>query len=213
MRQEEHYREHQHGFTLLRAMANPRVWLLCLVYFTVSMGANSYGAFLPKILEESFEHVSKSEIGLLGAIPSTVTIVAMVLIGMHSDRTGERRWHVALSAFVAAVGWIMVTQLPAPYVLLGLILAHAGMLSMLAPFWSLPTAFLSGAAAAGGIAMINSVGNLGGFVAPNVISRLKAETHSYSGGLIFLAVALVVGGLLALAVRHDATLDRVHQGP
>jgi ACS family tartrate transporter-like MFS transporter len=211
MRQEEQYREHQHGFTLAQAIANPGVWLLCLVYFTVSMGANSYGAFVPTILEESFRPISKFKIGLLGAIPSTVTIVAMVLIGKHSDHTGERRWHVALPAFVAAAGWIMVTQLPAPYVLLGLMLAQAGMLSMLAPFWSLPTSFLSGAAAAGGIAMINSVGNLGGFVAANVIGQVKAETHSFSGGLMFLAVALVGGGLLALVVRHDATLDRVHQ--
>jgi ACS family tartrate transporter-like MFS transporter len=210
MRQEEADRQHQHGFTIAQAMTNRRVWLLCLLYFTVSVGANSYGAFLPKILAESFPQCSKLELGLLGAVPSLVTMVAMVLSAMHSDRTGERRWHVAVAAFVAAVGWIMVAQLPAPYVLVGLVLAQAGMMSMLAPFWSLPTSFLSGAAAAGGIAMINSIGNLGGFVGPNVLGQVKAETDSFAGALWFLAGALVVGGLLALAARHDA---RLYQTP
>ena len=214
MRREEKHREQQHGFTLLQAMAEPRVWVLCMVYFTVSMGANTYGTFLPKILEERFAGIDKFQIGLLGAIPSIVTIVGMVLIAMHSDATGERRWHVAMPAFLAATGWILAAYTTSPWLVLGcLILAHLGMLSMLPPFWSLPTSFLSGAAAAGGIALINSVGNLGGFVAPNVMSQVKAATGSFTGGFLFLAVALIFGGFLALAARHDSTLERGAPGP
>jgi ACS family tartrate transporter-like MFS transporter len=209
MRQEEKYREDQHGFTLAQAIANPRIWLLCLLYFTLSMGSNSFGAFLPKVLEDTFPTYTRLQLGLLGAIPATATIVCMVLIGMHSDRTGERRWHVAVLAALAAAGWVMVAQAQSPFVaVLGLTLAQVGMLSTLAPFWSLPTSFLSGAAAAGGIAFINSVGNLGGFVGPNVISGLKASTGSFAGGFFFLAGGLVLGAFLALGARHDATLER-----
>jgi ACS family tartrate transporter-like MFS transporter len=142
-------------------------------------------------------------------VPNVVAIVSMVAVGTHSDRTGERRWHVAGSAFTAAVGWVLVARLQEPWgVLAGLALAQAGMLSMLAPFWSLPTSFLSGAAAAGGIALINSVGNLGGFVSPNVISQVKEITGSFSGGLFFLVFVLALGGVLVLYARHDATLEK-----
>ena len=212
MRREEQYREERHGFTLWQTIANPRVWLLCLLYFTLSMGSNSFGAFLPKILDETFAGFNKFQLGLLGAIPATVTIVGMVLIGMHTDRTGERRWHVALPALLAVAGWVLVAQGQSPsLVLLGLTMAQVGMMSTLAPFWSLPTSFLSGAAAAGGIAFINSVGNLGGFVGPNVISPIKAETGSFAGGFLFLAGALVLGGFLALAARHDPNAERAPQ--
>jgi nitrate/nitrite transporter NarK len=209
MQQEEKYREQQHGFTLGQAVANPRVWLLCAIYFTVSMGANSLGGFLPQVLQARFPDIQEFQIGLLGAVPSLVTIFVMVLVGLHSDHTAERRWHVALPAFVATTGWALVAETGSPYLtLLGLTIAYAGMMSMLAPFWSLPTSFLSGAAAAGGIAFINSVGNLGGYVAPKVIGHRLAATGSFEDGFLFLAVGLFCGGLLALGVRHDATLDR-----
>jgi ACS family tartrate transporter-like MFS transporter len=206
---EEQHRQQRHGFTLAGALAGPRVWLLCLLYFTVSLGANSFGAYQPTILEHHFSGFTELQIGLLSALPSTAALVSMVAVAMHSDRTGERRWHVAVPAFVAAVGWAMVATLQEPLlVLLGLMLAHAGMLSMLAPFWSLPTSFLSGAAAAAGIAFINSVGNLGGFVGPSVIGQIQERTRTFSGAFLVPAGFLVLGGFLALAARHDATLER-----
>jgi ACS family tartrate transporter-like MFS transporter len=209
MRQEEQHRHLRHGYTLGRSLADWRIWLLCLLYFTVSMGANSFGAYLPQILKDRFAAAGELRIGLLGAVPSLVAIVAMVSVGTHSDRTGERRWHVGLAALVAAAGWLVAagTTQPVP-TLLGLSLAQAGMLSMLAPFWSLPTSFLSGAAAAAGIAFINSVGNLGGFVGPNVISWIRERTGSYAGGMQFLAAALIGGCVLALCARHDASLEQ-----
>jgi MFS transporter, ACS family, tartrate transporter len=209
MNQEEKYREQQHGFTLGQALANPRVWLLCMLYFTIAMGGNCFSLYLPQILVDHFPTVSELHIGLLAAIPSTATMVGMVAIARHSDHTGERRWHVALSAFLSAVGWLMAAHLQSPgLVLLGLALAQLGVLSTMPPFWSLPTSFLSGTAAAGGIALINSVGNLGGFVGPNVIGQVKAATGSFAGGLTFLAVVLIIGGFLALCVRHNPSLEQ-----
>ena len=212
MQQEETHREAAHGFTLWQAITDPRIWLLCLIYFTVAMGSNSYGAYLPKIIDGAFKDVNKLQIGLLGAVPSIVTIIGMVLIARHSDRTGERRWHIALSAFLAATGWVLVALVPSPFlVLLGLSMAYLGMLSMISLFWTLPTSFLSGASAAGGIAFINSIGNLGGYVGPDVISKVKTQTGSFSGGWLFLAGILILGGFLALFARHDASLERSRQ--
>jgi MFS family permease len=229
---EEEHREQQHGLTLLRALGEPRVWLLCLLYFTVAMGSNGFGFYLPTIIDEKFKDLvptivdeylkvylpsflheylegrSKLVIGLLAAVPYLAAIVSMVLVGLHSDHTGERRWHVAVPAFVAAVGWVLSAYCQSPWLtLLALAVAAAGMYSMLAPFWSLPTSFLSGAAAAGGIALINSVGNLGGFIAPNVIGQVKEATNSFTGGMIAMAVVLFLGSVLALCVRHDPNLE------
>jgi D-galactonate transporter len=217
MRGEEEHRQVHHGLTLLRALANPGVWLLCALYATVAMGANGLGPYLPQIVKDHFSGLNTFEIGLVAAIPNVAAIVSMVLIGVHSDRTGERRWHVALPAFLAADGWALAAVVESGLVqgpgsawliLLGLALAQAGMLSMLAPFWSLPTSFLSGAAAAGGIALINSVGNLGGFVSPVIFSQLKEQTNSFTDGMMVLGAVLVLGGFLALVARHESALER-----
>lgn len=208
MSREEQDRVQHHGYTFGRAVREPRVWLLCLLYSTVAMGSNSFGFYQPKVIADHFAEANKFQIGLLAAVPNLVAIVSMICVGIHSDATGERRWHVALSAFVAAAGWAMIATLETPWlVLIGLALAQAGMLSMLPTFWSLPTSFLSGTAAAGGIAFINSVGNLGGFVGPNVIGQVKEYTGSFSGGFLFMAAAMFSGGLLAIAARHDRSLE------
>ena len=128
---------------------------------------------------------------------------------MHSDRTGERRWHVAVPAFLAAVGWVMVALSPVAVVRCcsAWRWPALGMKSMLPTFWTLPTAFLSGAAAAGGIALINSVANLGGVFGPNIMGQLQARTGSFWGGSLLMAAALCVGGALVLRVRPEAALD------
>jgi ACS family tartrate transporter-like MFS transporter len=212
MSDEERRREQQHRPTLFQALAMPRVLLLCAIYFTVSMGSNSFGAYAPQLVKDRFADTSSLRIGFLAALPSVGAIFGMIIVGIHSDRTGERRWHVALPAFVAALGWTMAALLESPgWVLLGLVLAQTGMLSILAPFWALPTSFLSGAAAAGGIAFINSLGNLGGFVGPNLIGWIKTATGSFSNALLVLAAVLVLGGILALRARHDAALEKPYK--
>lgn len=205
---EEKGRVQRESLTLWQAMADGRVWLLIALYFTVAAGANGLGLYMPKLIKDRSPGLTNSEIGQLAAIPNVVACICMVLNGWHSDRTGERRWHVAVPAFVAAVGWALGGWFDSLLVgLVALTLAQAGMMSMLPTFWTLPTAFLSGAAAAAGIALINAVGNLGGFAAPNVLSPLKDLTGSFTPGLLIMALTMAVGGVLALCVRHDRAAE------
>lgn len=197
---EEGYRQQRHGGDLLRAMMAGRVWLLIGLYFTVAVGANAAGAYLPDLVSKRFQGWSKFEVGLLTAVPHVCAIVGMTLLAAHSDRTGERRGHVAFAAFLAAAGWTLAAATASPWwAFAGLCLAQTGMMSMLPTFWALPTSFLSGAAAAGGIALINSVANIGGFMGPTILGQL---------GLWAMAGTLCAGGGLALLVRHDPTLDK-----
>jgi ACS family tartrate transporter-like MFS transporter len=209
MGREAKLRVEHHGLTRLSALAEPRVWLLIALYFTVAVGSNGYGSYAPTIIKEQFPGWGPFAIGLLAAIPSVAAVVGMVLIGGHSDRTGERRWHVAASAFLAAWGWELAAPQHAPWlVVLGLAVAQLGMMSMLPTFWALPTSFLSGTAAAGGIALINSVANLGGLLGPIVIGRSRAATGSFTPGMLAMTLTLAVGGVLALRVRHDPALEK-----
>lgn len=143
----------------------------------------------------------------------------MILVGQHSDRSGERHWHVAGSAFAAALGWSMMALvasgvLTVPGVdscwlfLAAAAVTTAGMKSMLPLFWTLPPVFLTGTAAAGGIALINSIANLGGFFGPQVIGKMKEATDSYTGGYFIMAATLLAGGLLVLTVKTRAALPQ-----
>jgi ACS family tartrate transporter-like MFS transporter len=202
-------RQEHHGLTRLTALGNPRVGLLVVLYVTVAMASNAFGFYAPTIIKGQFPAISDAGIGLLAALPNLAAVVGMVLIARHSDRTGERRWHVAGSALLAAAGWTVSAWAQEPWLVLeGLALAQLGIMSMLPTFWALPTSFLSGTAAAGGIALINSVGNLGGFLGPYVFGRLLATTGAFTSGMLTMAMILGLGAILALCVRHDPTLER-----
>jgi len=217
----ENDRKHlPHGrHSLWAAVLDPRVWLLIAVYFTVAMGDNSYGFYVPTFLKSQFPEWSPFRIGLLAAAPSVIAMTGMVLVGRNSDRTGERRWHVAGSAFTAAAGWLLIAlaasgRLAVPGVdtrwlfVLGVAVTLTGMKCMLPTFWTLPPSFLTGAAAAGGIALINSVGNLGGLLGPKVMGHAKARTDSFTAGYLVMAAALLVGGLLVLGVTSRRMTPR-----
>jgi ACS family tartrate transporter-like MFS transporter len=205
---EEEHRVRSHGLTLLEAIVHPRVLLLTLVYFTVAAGSNAVAFFMPKLLEDRFAGFNKFQVGLLAAIPNACAVVGMVFNSWHSDRTGERRWHVAVPAFLAATGWVLFTTTSSRTgALVGLALAQAGVLSTLPVFWSLPTAFLSGAAAAGGIAWINSLGNLGGFFDSYIIGLSKDLTEEFTWGLLATAALLLAGGVMVLFTRHDRSAE------
>jgi ACS family tartrate transporter-like MFS transporter len=200
LRDEERYRQLRHGTGLLRALVDPRVWLLICVYFTVAVGSNASGSYLPQLIRDRFPAQSKLVIGLLGSIPHASAVVGMTVLGALSDRGGERRVYLAFAALLAAAGWGITALATDPWLgLAGLCLAQTGMMSMLPLFWPLPASFLSGAAAAGGIALINSVANLGGLMGANILGRF---------GLWSMAGILLGGAALALCVRHDPTLDR-----
>ncbi|HLW63742.1 MAG TPA: MFS transporter [Gemmataceae bacterium] len=208
LQREEKQRHEKHGSDLLRAVLNPAVWLLIIIYFTVAMGANASGARFPEMIHLQFtswtkQHFPSDEkfvIGLLAALPHLCAVVGMILLSRFSDYTGARRQAVAICAFIAAGGWALSEIADSPWLfLVGLCLAQAGMISMLPNFWVLPTTFLSGAAAAGGIALINSIANLGGLIGPRVLGVYGSPCM----GAIMLA-----GGALALCVRHDRALDQ-----
>lgn len=199
--------------SLAAAVIDLRVWLLIAVYFTAAMGDNSYGFYIPTFLKSQFPEWPADWIGLLAAVPSVIAMIGMVVVGRHSDRTGERRWHVACSAFTAASGWLLIGlvasgRLAIPGVdsrwlfVAGIAVTLTGMKCMLPAFWTLPPLFLSGGAAAGGIALINSVANLGGMLGPKIIGWAKTATGSFTAGYLVMAATLFLGGLLALRVTN-----------
>ncbi len=144
-------------------------------------------------------------------IPYSIAAVAMIVSGYYSDKTGNRKAFVGGASLVAALGLcggaFGIMNNNQPLALLSFTVAAMGLWSTLGPFWSLPTSFLSGTAAAGGIAFINSVGNLGGFVGPNVMGLGQKLTHKDVAGIFVLASAMLVAALLAFTVHHDRTLE------
>jgi ACS family tartrate transporter-like MFS transporter len=192
---EEEARQKRHNGNLLQAMLDVQVWLFIVVYVTVAVGANAAGAHFPTLIKEQFKGEDTGTIGLLAALPHLCAIIGMIVISRNSDRTGERRGHVCFSALLAAAGWLLADWAGSGWLALaGLCIAQTGMMSMLPCFWAMPTAFLSKTAAAGGIALINSVGNLGGLLGPIVMDEY---------GLKSMAVILAIGAVLVLTVRRD----------
>jgi D-galactonate transporter len=182
-------------------LASPRVWLMSLIYFSFVIGLYGVSFWLPTIIKATGVTDSFA-IGLLSAIPFAAAVVAMVLVSRSADRTRERRWHVAIPAFAGALG-LVLSILWAQNTLLAMIsltLATMGILTTLPLFWSLPTAFLAGTGAAAGIAMINSIGNLAGFLGPYAVGWLKEATASNATGMYLLAAFMLLGGLLAVGV-------------
>lgn len=183
--------------SLWQVVTHRRVWHLCLLYLSIIISFYGVAFWLPQIVK-SLSGLSSAGATLVSAVPYLVAAVSMVVIARHSDRAGERRWHVALPAFAASaallLGALLQRQPLAAFV--ALCVAAGGIWSTLGPFWSLPTVFLSGTAAAGGIALINSVGNLGGVVGPTVMGVLKQRTQAFASGLLFLAATLLVAGVL-----------------
>lgn len=198
----------RHGHTLASAFLEPRVWLLIAIYFTVAVGDNVYGFFVPSFLESRFPDWKRWQIGLLAAVPNLVALIAMVLVGRHSDQTGERRWHVAASAATAGCGWLLLTVATSPWAfVLGLCVTLAGMKSMLPTFWAIPANFLRGTAAAGGVALINSIANIGGFYGPRTVGKLKTSDGNFDNGFLLLGGIMLAGGLLTLLVRTPTRSD------
>jgi D-galactonate transporter len=178
-----------------------RVWLMGLIYFSFVMGLYGISFWLPSLIRSSGVH-DAINIGLLSAIPYAVAVVAMILISQSADRHLERRWHIIIPAIAGAFGLILsaIYSENTLIAMCALTLATLGIITTLPLFWSLPTAFLGGAAAAAGIALINSLGNLAGFVSPYMVGWIKDLTQSTNMGMYALAAFLVLGALLTLSV-------------
>lgn len=183
------------------AFKNSRVWVLCAGYFGIIMGLYGISFWLPTLIKAS--GVSGAlDVGLLTMIPYGVAAIGMVMIGRSSDKTKERRWHVAVPAMIGALGLVVSTFVPHQpvFAVASLTLATVGILGALCQFWTIPPAFMGGAAAAAGIAIINSVGNLAGFVSPYLVGWIKDATKSTDIGLYCVAVSLVAAALIILTV-------------
>ena len=190
--------------TLRSGLLNPTVWRLAGVLFLIVTSGYGFSFFLPQIVK-GLSGSSDLAVGLLSALPFLCAAFGMVTVAAHSDRTGERRWHVAGSAWVAAFGLAASATAGVPAVsFAALCIAAVGLYSATPPFWPLPTAFLRGTGAAGGIALINAVGNLGGFVGPYVMGWMKDLSGSYTAGIGMLAACAVASGALVLSMRAHA---------
>ena len=190
------------GHGLKEVFTSGRIYLFCLIYFLMNVGSYGFEMWAPTIVKQ-LSGGSNQTVGLINAIPYFVAGVMMYIIGRNSDRTGERRFHIALSAFSAAVGFGIAAKSQNPFIAMtGLVIAFAGLKCTIAPFWALTTTFLSGTAAAGGIALINSVGNLGGYFGPSIVGKIKDQTGSDFAALLLLGGCLLAMAFLILTVRR-----------
>jgi len=164
----------------------------------------TYGVFLwlPKIMRD-LSGQGGWQLSLMTAVPFAAALIGMVLIGRHSDRTGERRRHVAACALTAATGLVLASFFTGNLLMLVLsfTLSQVGQRSVMSVFWSIPPIVLGGTAAAAGIALINAVGNLGGFFGPSIMGLLRDTTGGYGGGFLVLAGALILAASLVLSLR------------
>ncbi|HET7883582.1 MAG TPA: MFS transporter, partial [Acetobacteraceae bacterium] len=204
--EERRVREEVHDIGVWQALISPKVLALSVVYFGAV--ATNYGTayFLPQIVKAF--GLSNVQTGFVSAIPYVVGSIGMVWYGHRSDRYLERKGHAAVGFVLAAVG-IGASPLFADPVLkmLALSIGAFGVFAVLPVFWTLPTAFLSGASAAAGIAVINSVGNLAGFFGPFAMGALKDATGDYAAGLWVIAACAVVALVVVLALHHDTRLE------
>ncbi|RJG03623.1 MFS transporter [Noviherbaspirillum sedimenti] len=190
--------EHQ---SIGAVFADRRVWLMSLIYFCCVMGQYGLTFWMPSLIKAAGIK-GVLNIGLFTAIPYSAAIIAMLLLGRSADHKRERRWHLAIPMLLGAVGLVgsALAGTNTGIAIAFLTLAAAGVVASAPLFWSLPTAFLGGAAAAAGIAAINSVGNLAGFASPYLIGWLKDLTQSTNIGMYVLAGVLVAGSLVVLSI-------------
>ena len=181
------------------------MWQLgLLVFLSISFGQYALSLWLPQIVR-GFSGLSNLQVGFVSAIPNLVAVIAMVIVAAHSDRTGERCLHIAAASAVAAVGFLGCALVQSPvFAVIFLSLASAGLLSAHGPFWPLPSKFLTGSAAAGGIALINSLANLSGFAGPYAIGLLNGASGDFRSGFLLLA--------LRAACRHGSCVAAATRG-
>jgi predicted MFS family arabinose efflux permease len=176
-----------------------RVWHLVLIYFGLMIGLWSLNSWAPQLVKSLSSQYSNTVVGLLLAIPNLVALAATIAVSRSSDRRLERRYHVAVPALVAAVALLLLGTTPSPFLSVALLcLLAAGVCSSLSPFWAIPSEFLTGYSAAAGIALINSIGCLGGLVGPFAIGVVAERSGTLSAGLALAAVPVFVAAILGL---------------
>lgn len=206
---EREVKEAHEPFSIGRALTSGRIWALGALYFLLVTAIYGVSFWLPQIIR-NLSGLGDFAVGLTSAIPYLLAAICMVPVARHSDATGERRWHVAVPCATGAAAMFGAAFIETP--VLGMILlscAAIGIWAALGPCWALPMSVLTGPAAAAGLALINSIGNVGGFVGPSLIGFAREATNSYSGGLLVIAGSLLGAAAVALAVPHNRQLELV----
>ncbi len=186
-------------FTVLRALTDPRVLLMCLIAVGLVMGTTGIAIWMPQFIKAF--GLSNVQTGFVTAIPAAFMGLAMIVVGRHADKTGERTWHAAGPFLVSAAGFTLAALASSPLLsLVGLTIGAAGIGGASPNIWIFPTTLLTGAAAAAGVALINSVGSTGGFFGPSIIGWVRDLTGGFSEALLVLAAAMAVtaGAILIL---------------
>ncbi|MEO8313777.1 MAG: MFS transporter [Pseudomonadota bacterium] len=197
---------HAFSSSLRTALTHPTVWLLALVLFACQCGSYGLTLWIPQIVK-NLSGLGDLQVSFVSAIPYIGATVAMLWIGASSDRTGERFLHVSIPSFIGAAGFAASAFIGSPVpAMAALTIAAMGDLSTRGPFWALPSRFLAGSALAAGIALINTMGSLGGFVGSYAVGWIKQVTGGFTGGLLFLAGLLVFAGAATLVLRRAALL-------
>jgi D-galactonate transporter len=210
---EERQREAAERLSVGAALRDGRVLTLALVYFGAVAANYGIAFWLPQIVQ-AFGGLTKLEIGLITALPYLVGTITMVLWGRRSDRRMERKGHVAIPLAVAAVGIALAAFVDSPTGKMALLtIAAFGVFSNLPVFWTLPAAFLSGASAAAGIAIINALGNLAGFAGPFAMGWIRDETGSFAGGLLLIGALALIAMIAVLLLPHDGRLEAAPPQP
>ena len=192
-------------YSVWEAFSNPEVLKLCLAYFLWITGFWGFNYWMPTVLK-GVSGWSNLAIGWLVVIPMTISLLTMLYIGHSSSKTGEKRWHGAIGLFIGAVGMGIGVFIKDPWIsFFFVILAGIGVFAPFGVWWSYPTTFLSGTAAAGAIGLINSCGNIGGFVGPYITGYIKDTTGSFVGAWVYLACSLFLGGILILTFKKQPT--------
>ena len=188
-------------YTVSQVLRDPEVLKLCFIYLLWTTGFWGFNYWMPTILKE-VSGWRTSAIGAAFAVAMTISLIASALTGYSSAKTNEKRWHGALHLLLAAIGMVGGAYVHTPRAFfIFMIMTAVGVYAPMAVWWSYPTSFLSGAAAAGAIGLINSTGNIGGFVGPYITGWIKQSTGSYLGALLYLAASLLAVAILILTLR------------
>jgi len=186
-----------------KAVISPRIWLLSMVYFGLSTTMYGITLWLPSVIHAFSSSLSYFATGAVAVLPFLITVVIMVLVGMRSDRVGERRWHCALPAYIAAVGLVIAAYGRSTFVVIaGIRVGMAFAEAMGGPFWAMATSRMAGLSAAAAIAVINSLANLGGFFGPDIIGLFRTANGGFTGGLLAIAATVTISGSVALIIGH-----------
>lgn len=194
-----------HGVSALRALVHPVVWLLSILYFLIITSLWTYIYWAPTVIQDTL-HTSNAMTGVVTGGIAAVTTVVMLAVGASSDRKAERFFHASASLAVVALAWVSTALLSHPIArIVCFAMVYVALQSVFGPFWCLPSTFLRGTAAAAGIALVNSFGNLAGVVAPVGIGVLKEKTGSMTAGMLVLSVLSVCAAAMCIGLRwHGA---------